>query len=92
MHGLGRVKLWQGSVGAGYAYNWVPVRGLLVNVMAMPMLTFVNKLKAYGYATNIEQMMEDPMFWNTDISYEEWDKWYYENVRITPAGTLKIED
>ena len=29
--GLGRVKLWQGSVGVGYAYNWVLVRGLLIN-------------------------------------------------------------
>ena len=86
MEGLGRVKLWQGSVGVGYAYNWVPTRGLLVNVMAMPMLTFVNKLKAYGYATNIEKMMEDPMFWNRDISYDEWDKWYYDNVHVTPMG------
>jgi hypothetical protein len=86
MHGLGRIKLWQGSVGVGYAYNWVPVRGLLVNVMAMPMLTLVNKLKAYGYETNIPEMMEDDMFWNDQISYEEWDKWYYENVRITPLG------
>lgn len=87
MHGLGRVKLWQGSVGVGYAYNWVPCRGLLINVMAMPMLTFVNKLKAYAYDTNIEDMMEDPMFWNDQISYEEWDKWYYQNVRISPLGS-----
>jgi len=86
MEGLGRVKLWQGSVGAGYAYNWVPAKGLLVNVMAMPMLTFVNKLKAYGYTTNLEEVMADPTFWRTDISDEDWDKWYYENVRITPAG------
>ena len=86
MEGLGKVKLWQGSVGVGYAYNWVPARGLLVNVMAMPMLTFVNKLKAYGYSTNIPEMMEDPMFWNDKISYEEWDKWYYENVRIAHMG------
>ena len=86
MDGLGKVKLWQGSVGVGYAYNWVPVRGLLVNVMFMPMLTFVNKLKAYGYATNMEEMMEDPTFWNKDISFEEWDKWYYDNIRISPAG------
>lgn len=86
MHGLGRVKLWQGSVGVGYAYNWVPCRGLLINVMAMPMLTFVNKLKAYAYDTNIEDMMEDPMFWNNQVSYEEWDKWYYQNVRISPLG------
>jgi hypothetical protein len=53
MQGVGKVKLWQGSVGAGYAYNWVPARGLLVNIMAMPMLTFVNKLKVYGYETNV---------------------------------------
>ena len=86
MDGLGRVKLWQGSVGAGYAYNWVPTRGLLVNVMAIPMLTFINRLKAYGYETNLPEMMDDPMFWNDQISYEEWDKWYYDNVRIKPIG------
>ena len=86
MKGLGRVKLWQGSVGVGYTYNWVPTRGLLVNILAMPMLTFVNKLKAYVYATNIEQLMEDPTFWDPDISNEDWDEWFYENVHITPVG------
>lgn len=87
MEGLGRVKLWQGSVGVGYAYNWVPVRGLLINVMAMPMLTFVNKIKAYGYATNVEELMEDPVFWS-DISNEEWDEWFYDNLQITPMGDM----
>ena len=87
MEGLGRVKLWQGSVGVGYAYNWVPVRGLLINVMAMPMLTFVNKIKAYGYATNVEELMEDPIFWS-DISNEEWDEWFYKNLQITPMGDM----
>ena len=86
MEGLGKVKLWQGSVGVGYAYNWVPARGLLVNAMFMPMLTFVNKLKAYGYYTNIPELLEDPICWDPDVSYEEWDQWYYENVRITPMG------
>jgi hypothetical protein len=86
MKGIGRVKLWQGSVGVGYAYNWVPARGLLVNVLGMPMLTFVNKLKAYGYETNIPEMMDDPMFWNDKVSYAEWDKWYYENARIEFKG------
>ena len=87
MEGLGRVKLWQGSVGVGYAYNWVPVRGLLINVMAMPMLTFVNKIKAYGYATNVEELMEDHIFWS-DISNEEWDEWFYKNLQITPMGDM----
>ena len=86
MQGLGKVKLWQGSVGVGYAYNWVPARGLLVNVMAMPMLTFVNKLKAYGYATNVPELMEDPFFWDPNTTNEEWDDWFYEKVRITPVG------
>ena len=86
MDGLGRVKLWQGSAGVGYAYNWVPARGLLVNVMAMPMLTFVNKIRAYGYATNVEELMEDPTFWNPDISNEEWDEWFYGNLHIAHIG------
>ena len=86
MEGLGKVKLWQGSVGVGYAYNWVPARGLLVNVMFMPMLTFVNKLKAFGYATNVEQLMEDPFFWDPNTTDEEWDEWFYGNVRVTPVG------
>jgi len=86
MEGLGRVKLWQGSVGVGYAYNWVPARGLLVNVMAMPMLTFVNKLKAFGYETNVEQLMEDPKFWDPDISNDDWDKWFYGSLHINPMG------
>ena len=86
MQGLGRMKLWQGSVGVGYAYNWVPARGLLVNILAMPMLTFVNKLKAYVYATNIEELMEYPTLWNPDISNDDWDEWFYGNLHITPMG------
>ena len=90
MHGLGKVKLWQGSAGVGYAYNWVPVRGLLVNVMLMPMVTFVNKLKAFAYATNVPELMTDDRFWDDDISNEEWDEWFYSNVHITPMGDKTI--
>ena len=86
MEGLGKVKLWQASAGVGYAYNWVPVRGLLINVLAMPMLTFVNKLKAYAYATNVEKLMENPYFWDPTTTNEEWDEWFYSNVHITPMG------
>ena len=86
MGNLGKVKLWQGSVGVGYAYNWVPVRGLLVNVMAMPMLTFVNKLKAYSYSTNMLELYNDPITHDPNVSFEEWDQWYYEHIRIAPEG------
>ena len=86
MHGLGRVKLWQGSLGVGYAYNWVPASGLLVNAMVMPMLTVVNRIKCYGYTTNVEELMGHPNFLDSDISDEEWDKWWYNGLRISPAG------
>ena len=86
MQGVGKVKLWQGSVGAGYAYNWVPARGLLVNIMAMPMLTFVNKLKVYGYSTNVEELLLDPYCWDQDLTDEEWDEWFYSRVHISPMA------
>lgn len=86
MHGLGRVKMWQGSVGVGYAYNWVPTRGLLLNAMVMPMFTFVNKIKVYGYGTNIEQLMDEPIFSDDNVDDETWDKWFYGNLRIAPMG------
>lgn len=86
MHGLGKVKLWQGSVGVGYAYNWVPARGWIVNVMAMPMLTFVNRIKAYGYATNVPELLEDPRLLDLEMSDEEWDEWWEGSLRLTPMG------
>lgn len=91
MGGLGKVKLWQGSAGVGYAYNWVPVRGLLVSVMAMPMLTFVNKIKGYGYATNVEELMNDPYCWDQNITDEEWDEWFYGNIYIKPLGNKTFD-
>lgn len=86
MHGLGRVKMWQGSIGVGYAYNWVPTRGLLLNAMVMPMFTFVNKIKAYGYGTNVEQLKDEAIFMDDNIDDETWDKWFYGNLRIAPMG------
>ena len=86
MHGLGKIKLWQGSVGVGYAYNWVPVKGLLVNAMAMPMLTFVNRIKAYGYSTNVPELMNESEFLDEEMTDEEWDDWFYGKVHITPMG------
>ena len=50
------------------------------------MLTFVNKLRAYGYSTNIPQLMEEPEFWDPNISNEAWDQWFYGKLRITPQG------
>ncbi|MCR4957399.1 MAG: DUF4421 domain-containing protein [Prevotella sp.] len=87
MHGLGGVKLWQGSVGVGYAYNWVPARGLLVSVMAMPMLTMVNKIKAYRYMTNMDELIAQIIFTEDETSVEEENQWVYDHLRIMPMGT-----
>ena len=41
---IDKFKIYQGSIGAGYTYNWVPGRNWVINLTAMPMLTIVNKL------------------------------------------------
>ena len=41
---IDKFKVYQGSIGAGYTYNWVPGRNWVINLTAMPMLTIVNKL------------------------------------------------
>lgn len=87
MKGLGRIKLWQASVGAGYAYNWVPAKGLLVSMMAMPMLTFVNRMKTYHYNTNVEELLGSQMAEEEDEDEEEWHKWWTENLKIEERDT-----
>lgn len=42
-------KVYQGSVGAGYTYNWVPARGWVINLTAMPVLTMLNRLTVHEY-------------------------------------------
>ena len=41
---IDKFKIYQGSIGVGYSYNWVPGRNWVINLTAMPMLTIVNKL------------------------------------------------
>ena len=51
-HGVGRVKLFQGNIGVGYGYNWVPLRGLVLNAMAMPTVSLYNRVTDYNYDCN----------------------------------------
>ena len=71
MNGVGRLKFTQASVGLGYAYNWVPARGWLISVLAMPTLTFFNRTTLYHYSFNfitdketfeeaLEEALENP--------------------------------
>ena len=58
MDNIGRMRQWQVSLGGGYAYNYVPVRGVLISGMLMPMLTFYNRMKIYRYDSKMRQMAE----------------------------------
>jgi hypothetical protein len=69
-HGISRIKVHQANLGIGYGYNWVPFRGLVVNVMAMPTVSVYNRVKAYKYEMNYGLAPEDPVDdygnWNTE--------------------------
>ena len=67
-HGIYRVKVHQANIGVGYGYNWVPLRGLVVNVMAMPTVSVYNRVKAYRYDTNYDLSPEDPV-----DDYGDWN-------------------
>ena len=89
MGNVGKIKIHKGSIGIGYAYNWVPMRNLLLNVTAMPMLTIYNRTKLYYYESNYNIFMEEgdvspkgqkplpadeyDISWTEDITLEESD-------------------
>ena len=74
-HGIYRIKVHQANLGIGYGYNWVPLRGLVVNAMAMPTVSVYNRVKAYKYETNYDLSPKEPVDdygdWNKDT--RRWD-------------------
>ena len=68
-HGIYRAKVHQANIGLGYGYNWVPLRGLVVNVMAMPTVSVYNRVKAYKYETNYDLSPKEPV-----DNYGDWNK------------------
>jgi hypothetical protein len=85
MKDVGMVKFTQGSIGMGYAYNWVPVRGLLVNAMAMPMFTFYNRTTKYLY----DFAMIDPNGKIIDEKYlEGLDEGEYYDILFDPKTKI----
>ena len=58
MGDVGKIKHWQVSLGAGYAYNFVPCRGLLISAMFMPMLTIYDRHKTWRYDSNLREVIE----------------------------------
>ena len=68
-HGIYRAKVHQANLGIGYGYNWVPLRGLVVNVMAMPTVSVYNRVKTYKYDSNYDLSAIEPV-----DDYGDWNK------------------
>ena len=57
MNDIGKMKHYQLSLGGGYAYNWVPCKGLLVTGLGMVLMTVYNRLDVWRYNSLLRQMI-----------------------------------
>lgn len=93
---IGKVKMNQLSAGGGYTYNWVPKPGLVINMMAMPVLTFFSnsKLRKYDWAYQYKDAARTQINGVTVIPGEEHTEHgkvaLNVNTRIAAAYRYKI--
>lgn len=73
MDNIGRLRQYQVSVGAGYAYNFVPFKGMLISGMFMPMMTIVNRTKINTYSSNLKDVAHDHLTDYAIALYEDED-------------------
>ena len=88
--GTGRIKVHQGNIGVGYGYNWVPLRGLVLNLMAMPTVSVYNRVKVYKYDCNFDLSPKE----DTD-NYGKYDpetRLWANGKRYKPAMMYKEGD
>ena len=68
--GVGRILIHQANLGIGYGYNFVPLRGLVINAMAMPTVSVYNKVKVnlydYNYTFASGDGIDDYGEWNPE--------------------------
>ena len=65
---VGYLSLGKISIGLGYGYNWVPVRGLTINAMVMPNLSIYDNIIRKKYDCNYDYPGID-----TVDDYGKWD-------------------
>ena len=88
MNNIGRIKQWQASVGAGYAYNWVIGKNFMVNATVMPMLSFYNRVKTYTYDS---YLLQEAMTGNDEEAIYNFDNWWVKYMETeTHHGRLKL--
>ena len=82
--GLGRIRLQQVSVSAGYGYNWVPARGWVINAMVMPTLSVFSQVKSYTYDSNYKFIVID-----NNLPLDGYGKWNSETQTWENGETHK---
>ena len=84
---MGMMKVYQGSIGLGYTYNWVPARGWVVNATAMPVLTLLNQVKTSNYKLEFPNLEDySGSEWINDLSME-----YIGDERINSGIRLNFD-
>lgn len=83
MNGIGRLRQYQVSVGAGYAYNFVPFKGMLISGMFMPMMTVVNRTKTNTYTSNFKELAHSHL---TDYALALLEDENAEFPEVSPDG------
>ena len=90
MNDIGQMKQSQLSFGAGYAYNLVPCKGLLVSLIAMPMLTVYNRLQVWRYHSNLREKAYAERQ-NPEPEREDEDDYdiddYIDDFTVWPVGS-----
>ena len=81
MDNIGRLRQYQVSVGAGYAYNFVPFKGMLISAMFMPMMTIVNRTKTNTYTSNFKDLAHSHL---TEYALDLWEDENAEFPDISP--------
>ena len=84
---VGQFNIHKGSIGVGYAYNWVPMRNLLVNVMVMPMLTVYNRTKLYYYESNYDLFLGPDEVSSSGRKHVPDDSSWTKDITLTESGT-----
>lgn len=75
MDDIGTIKQSQLNIGAGYTYNFVPCKGLLINAMLMPMVSVFNQVKVWyfhsGLRDRLYEQQQNPSGTTDDVPFDE---------------------